>query len=83
MSPYTVVLLRPEYLGEATEEDYGQDIYVALLEAENMVGAVELAQIEASLADKKEGLKPQSPADYKLCVLFQGHSAPALFGWQL
>ena len=79
---YTVVLLRPDYLNEITETEYGQDIYVALVDADTTLLAVRDAQREVFVADKKEGLKPESPEDYKLCVLFGGHQNPKLFGWQ-
>lgn len=81
--PYTVVVLRPEYLGEFTEEAYGQDIYVALIEAYSAGNAVKVAQQEAFAADTRADLAPVTAEDYKLCVLFEGHHDPRLFGWQV
>lgn len=80
---YTVVLLRPEYLSEETDEEYGQDIYVALVSSENIRKAIQIAQKEAYDADIKEDLKPKSAEDYKLCVMFEGTHNPTFFGWQL
>lgn len=82
MYKYTVVLLRPEYLSEDTGEEYGQDIYVATVEAESMTRAIAVAQAEVMAADKKDKLKPKKATDYKLCVMFDGHPTTAAFGWQ-
>jgi hypothetical protein len=79
---YTVVLLRPEYLGDITQEQYGQDIYVALVTAANIGGAIEAAQQEVFAADTLDGLAPVDAEDYKLCVMFEGHQDPMCFGWQ-
>lgn len=84
MKKYTVVLLRPEYLGNRTETPYGQDIYVAIgIEASEAMFAVRIARAEVFNADVREGLKPESASDYKLCVLFEGEHQPKLFGWQV
>lgn len=79
---YTVVLLRPEYLSEITDEVYGQDIYVALVKATTSEAAILAAQAEAFKADKTILMRPQKSEDYKLCVLFEGHHEPRRFGWQ-
>ena len=82
MRPFTVVLLRPEYILDEPSE-YGQDIYVASrIMADDEIRAVKAAQNEAYKADKREGLQPRGRTDYALCVLFTGHHEPALFGWQ-
>jgi hypothetical protein len=81
--PYTVVLLRPEYLGDITQERYGQDIYVAFVVANSMGNALEAAQREVFAADTNEGLAPVDSEDYLLCVLFEGHHDPKAFGWQV
>lgn len=84
MKKYTVVLLRPEYLNKKTETPYGQDVYVAIgVRSSEPMFAVRLARSEVFQADKKEGLKPESASDYKLCVLFEGEHKPKLFGWQV
>jgi len=84
MKKYTVVLLRPEYYCEdyGQGEDYGQDIYVAHVEAETKQEAITKAQKEVFRADKKDGLEIEKLTDYKLCVLFSGHAEPAFYGWQ-
>lgn len=82
MTHYTVVLLRPEYLGEETEEEYGQDIYVAAVEADCCRSALKAAQDEVMTGDWQDGLEPKQAVDYKLCVMFEGHHYPILFGWQ-
>ena len=60
----------------------GHDIYVALVESESSITAVKKAQAEVFHIDKEDGLSPKNQADYKLCVLFDGHHNPKLFGWQ-
>lgn len=83
MNKYTVVLLRPEYMGEDTGEHYGLDIYVALVESDTSMDALKVAQAEVFEADKKDQLRPKSPTDYKLCVMFPGHLNPTAYGWQV
>lgn len=80
--PYTVVLLRPDYLGEVTQEQYGQDIYVALVMAGSVGQAIKAAQQEVFAVDTKDALAPVYAEDYELCVLFEGHHDPRAFGWQ-
>jgi hypothetical protein len=82
MKDFTVVLLRPAYLNEVTEEVYGKDIYVASVKAANTTDALVVAQFEVFEADKKDKLKAKSPTDYQLSVMFEGHPKIALFGWQ-
>lgn len=79
MKPYTVVLLRPDYMAE----EYGTYIYIAnAITAEDPCQAVEMAQREVYLADMIDEMEPQDEKDYALCVLFEGHHEPKLFGWQ-
>ena len=78
---FTVVLLRPDYI--TSDTPYGQDIYVALIEADGHDDAVRVAQQEVFKADRKDGLGPDSLDDYALVVMFEGHHSPVLFGWQL
>lgn len=82
LKPFTVVLLRPPYMSKRTETPYGKDIYVANVMAEDSVGAVNAAQAEVFIADTKDKLKPFLREEYELCVLFEGHHEPKLFGWQ-
>ena len=78
---FTVVLLRPDYI--TSDTPYGQDIYVGLIEADGCDDAVQVAQQEVFKEDLADGLEPASPDDYALAVMFKGHHAPVLFGWQL
>jgi hypothetical protein len=80
---YTVVLLRPPYLSEATGEKHGQDIYVAQVTARDITDAIFMAQAEAFDEDKEDEMFPVDSKDYKLCTLFEGHQSPKLFGWQI
>ena len=82
MKDFTVVLLRPDYLNEVTEEVFGKDIYVASVKAANTTDAIVVAQQEVFKADKKDKLKPKESTDYQLSVMFEGHPKIALFGWQ-
>lgn len=77
---FTVVLLRPNYLSE----NYGEDVYVALVEVDDddALKALSAAQAEVFKADKRDKLDPESASDYALCVMFPGHVQPCLFGWQ-
>ena len=84
MKKYTVVLLRPHYLCNRVDgEKYGTNIYVATrIVAANTVDAVRMAKAEVYSRDRKEIPKPHAPSDYELCVAFEGHHDPVLFGWQ-
>lgn len=78
---FTVVLLRPDYIAD----NCGQDVYVGLVDvADNDCKlALAAAQKEVFKADKKDGYGPGHTTDYALCVMFQGHADPCMFGWQL
>lgn len=80
MNKYTVVLLRPDYL--CNEIDYGKEIYVALVEANDTTSAIQAAQSEVFAADLADTLEPASPDDYALCVMFTGHCNAIRYGWQ-
>lgn len=82
IKPFTVVVLRPEYLNAHPETEYGQDIYVAHVRSTEPAAAFVLAQMQVFRADQKDKLKPKKPTDYKLVVAFEGHHDPKLFGWQ-
>lgn len=77
---FTVVLLRPDYMSE----NYGEDIYVALVEVDkdDTLTALRAAQVQVFKADKRDELEPESVSDYALCVMFPGHVQPCMFGWQ-
>lgn len=80
---YTVVLLRPEYMCNSTNEKYGQNIYVAHVYAANEQQAVDEARIQTFNADKAYRAGCENKDDYKLCILFEGYQIPRLFGWQV
>ena len=70
MSKCTVVLLRPE--------DIGGEPYVAYVDSESAIKAIDAAKKEAFAVDKKDGLhkdlfaKPEL-TDYRALVVFTGH----------
>lgn len=77
---HTVVLLRPDYIATV----FGIDVYVAHVTVQDSINswalAVAAAQKEVFEADTTDGLEPEAPEDYKLCVMFEGHQNPKLFG---
>lgn len=80
LKPYTVVLLKPDYM--CRDVPYGQEIYIAnMIMAEGAKAAFKAAQAEAFAADTENGDDPQRPDDYALCVVFEGHCGPRMFGW--
>lgn len=68
--PYTVVLLRPDYIADG---DYDADTYTAHVEAVSVYEAIGAAQKDVFAADQAAGLDPDSPYDYALCDIFEGH----------
>jgi hypothetical protein len=83
MNNYTVVLMRPDY----ATSDFGQDCYVALVEAEDEYRAVKVGQKEVWEVDnddhKGEEYPGGSPEDYYALLVFEGHQDVKLFGFQL
>lgn len=79
--PYTVILVRPDYLCDETA--FGQDVYVANVFAEDEYKAVGIAQAEVFKADKKDGMKPESKEDYAASLVFEDHLEPKLWSWML
>lgn len=61
---YTVLLLRPDYVAS----DFGQDTYLAHVEAGSVAEAQVLAQLEAAEADREE-----EPTDYYTLFVAAGH----------
>ena len=61
---YTVLLLRPDYIAS----DYGQDTYLAWVEADDVAEAQVLAQLEAAEADREK-----EPSDYYTLFVAAGH----------
>lgn len=72
VSPYTVVLLRPEYLAHP----YGLDIYTAHVCARDADDAIVKAQNEAFTVDLKESVIAESPQDYAMLLVFDSHCTP-------
>lgn len=68
MRPYTVLLLRPDYIAEP----YGQDTYLAHVFADWPDDAVEAAQIEAWNEDKGDH-GPDPWTDYHPLLVLDGH----------
>lgn len=66
MKPYTVILIRPDYIAE----NYGEDFYFAHVEAENPTAAVKAAQIEVV---REDGYDEDHAENYALVAIFEGH----------
>jgi hypothetical protein len=76
---FTVVLMRPNYRADP----FGQDCYVARVEAVNTYRAREEAQKEAWNSDNKNlGKTEGAPDDYYPLLVFDGHPEVKLFGFQ-
>lgn len=70
--PYTVLLLYPDYIAN----NYGQDTYLACVEAPNVELAVGLAQDMAAAASKTPGNKDEDehdPDDFYPLLTIAGH----------
>lgn len=70
MTKYSVVLLRPEYLGG--------EAYISYIECNSVTEAISKARTEVFKADKKEGFPEDvfvqpSRSDYKVIAVFEGH----------
>jgi hypothetical protein len=83
MQKFTVVLLRPDYLASDDAGGYGQDVYVALVQASNEIAAAASGQAEVFTADTADQLEPNDPEDYAPVLVLAGHHVPVLWGWQL
>lgn len=68
---FTVILGRPDYLCD--DVPFGQDVYLAYVEADTYKQAVANARTEVFKADKKDCLNPLSKADYTIVVALEGH----------
>lgn len=68
MRPYTVLLLRPDYIAET----YGQDTYLAHVFADWPDDAVEAAQVEAWKGDAGDH-GPDPWTDYHPLLVLDGH----------
>ncbi len=65
MKPYTVLLLRPDYIAEGTV-----DTYTAHVTASSEASAVSQAQTEVYVLDHRDA---NNPEDYACIGLFEGH----------
>lgn len=66
IAPYSVLLLRPDYVAD----EYGKDVYFAHVCAANPAKAVSIAQAEAAVADETD---LQSAIDYHALIVLPGH----------
>lgn len=69
LKPYTMLLLRPDY--EA--DNYGQDTYLAHVEATDPCHAAEVAQAEAMKVDGHTEEDETDPGDYFVLFTADGH----------
>ena len=83
MKKFTVILLRPDYLASDDAGGFGQDVYVAFVNATNAMAAVGRGQREVFKADIADELGPESRCDYAPVLVLPGHVKPELWGWQL
>ena len=63
--PYTALVLRPDYMAT----NYGQDTFLAHVEAASPAQAQRIARREAAAADRSE----VSSEDYYILLLIEGH----------
>ena len=72
MQKYTVLTIVPEYLAE----NYGEDTYLAYVEAENVEQAQQVAQTEAmSALSGEDGIDDCVGTDFLVCFVCEGHMA--------
>lgn len=70
---YTVLLLRPDYVAN----NYGQDTYLAYVDASTVEAAEQAAQVEARMADLPPDTRDDkdvdgSPMDYHVLFVTEG-----------
>lgn len=65
MKKYTVILIYPDYLAD----NYGEEFYIAHVEAETTSRALALAQKYAFESNGGANF----PEDFALCAIFHGH----------
>ncbi len=65
LRPYTVLVLRPDYMTDG----HGQDTYLAHVEATSPAQAQRMARREAAAADRSE----QPSEDYYILLVIEGH----------
>lgn len=68
---FTVLVLKPDYIANA----FGQDTFLAYVEAYEVAAAQELAQLQASNADCNTDAEREdaNPEDYHILSVFEGH----------
>lgn len=67
--PYTVLLLRPDYM----TDNYGQDTYQAWVLAADVATATRAAQEGANASDAAGAEELGSPEDYFALAVYEGH----------
>lgn len=66
MKPYTIILLRPDYM----TDDFGHDTFTDHVEARDIDLAIKTAQLQACHADQNTVSKKD---DYYPLAVFEGH----------
>jgi hypothetical protein len=74
MNPYTVLLLRPDYIAD----EFGKDTYMARVGAESVEQAQRAAQLEAKREDDRYCTPEEvelggDPDDYAVLMVIEGH----------
>ena len=67
--PYTVLLLRPDYM----TDNYGQDTFQTWVLAPDVAAAIRAAQEGANAADAAGVEELGSPEDYFALAVYEGH----------
>lgn len=68
LKPYTVLLLRPDYVAD----QFGTDTYMAHVEAGSVAEAEDMARSNAVQGDWQEGCN-YDHADYAVLLVLEGH----------
>ena len=68
---FTILVLKPDYIADA----FGQDTFLAYVEAHSVDMAQSMAQVQASNADcaSEEERADANPEDYHILAVFEGH----------
>lgn len=69
IKPYTVLLLRPDYM----TDNYGQDTYQSWVLAVDVAAAIRAAQEGANASDAAGVEELGSPEDYFVLAVYEGH----------
>ncbi len=68
---FTILVLKPDYIADA----FGQDTFLAYVEAHSVDMAESMAQLQASNADCSSDAEREdaNPEDYHILAVFEGH----------